>query len=52
MQQQINQVDEHACCILWSPLPPITWIFPFIGHLGIATSEGVANDFQGEHTIL
>lgn len=27
-------------CIVWSPLPPITWILPFIGHMGIANSRG------------
>eukprot|EP00804_Cyclotella_cryptica_P023149 CCRYP_000354-RB/>CCRYP_000354-RB protein AED:0.06 eAED:0.06 QI:345/1/1/1/0.66/0.5/4/398/176 len=37
--------------ILWSPLPPITWVLPFIGHMGIATSRGVACDFQGPYTV-
>ena len=38
-------------CILWSPLPPITWILPFIGHTGISDSEGVIYDFAGPYTI-
>lgn len=38
-------------CILWSPLPPITWILPFIGHTGIANSDGVIYDFAGPYTI-
>jgi len=25
--------EELAFCILWSPLPPITFILPFIGHM-------------------
>ncbi|KAL7502797.1 hypothetical protein ACHAXN_000705 [Cyclotella atomus] len=37
--------------ILWSPLPPITWLIPFIGHMGIATSRGVACDFQGPYSV-
>ena len=37
--------------ILWSPLPPITWLIPFIGHMGIANSRGIANDFQGPYTV-
>lgn len=37
--------------ILWSPLPPITWLLPFIGHMGIATSRGVACDFQGPYAV-
>jgi hypothetical protein len=38
-------------CILWSPLPPITWILPFIGHTAIANSEGIIYDFAGPYTI-
>ena len=38
-------------CICWSPLPPITWCFPFIGHTGIANSQGVIYDFAGPYTI-
>jgi len=37
--------------ILWSPLQPITCIFPFIGHTGITDSKGVASDFQGHYTV-
>lgn len=27
-------------CIVWSPIPVLTWFLPFVGHLGIANSEG------------
>lgn len=40
-----------AFTILWSPLPPITWLLPFIGHMGIATSRGIACDFQGPYHV-
>ena len=40
-----------AFTILWSPLPTITWILPFIGHMGIATSRGIACDFQGPYSV-
>ena len=43
--------DRLAFCILWSPLPPITYILPFTGHMGIADSEGVASDFQGPYSV-
>lgn len=48
-----TRTDENplSFTILWSPLPPITWLIPFIGHLGIATSRGVACDFQGPYTV-
>eukprot|EP00753_Platysulcus_tardus_P008568 PLAT16107.1.p1 GENE.PLAT16107.1~~PLAT16107.1.p1 ORF type:complete len:205 (-),score=47.92 PLAT16107.1:99-713(-) len=38
-------------CIVWTPLPPITWLLPMIGHMGIASSSGVIYDFAGPYTI-
>jgi hypothetical protein len=43
--------EDLSFTILWSPLPPITWILPFIGHTGIANSNGVASDFQGPYYV-
>lgn len=41
---QLPEVDatknRFPFCIVWSPIPVITWLLPFIGHLGIATSDG------------
>jgi len=38
-------------CIVWSPLGPITWLLPFVGHTGICDSDGVIYDFAGPYTI-
>lgn len=38
-------------CIVWTPLPLISWLLPFIGHTGIAMSDGVIHDFAGPYTI-
>jgi len=43
--------DDLAFTILWSPLPLITWIIPFIGHMGITNSNGIASDFQGPYNV-
>ena len=56
MSTDNNKIIDHQrlrypCCILWSPLPPITWILPFIGHTGIADQNGVIYDFAGPYTI-
>jgi len=40
--------SDLSFTILWSPLPLITWFIPFIGHTGIADSNGVASDFRGK----
>lgn len=37
--------------IVWTPLPLISWLLPFVGHLGIADSRGVIYDFAGPFTI-
>eukprot|EP00536_Pseudo-nitzschia_multiseries_P003943 jgi/Psemu1/253076/estExt_Genewise1Plus.C_630039 len=42
---------DFSFTILWSPIHPITAIFPFIGHMGIADSRGHAHDFQGPYYV-
>ena len=52
---EVSRVDPHRnrypYCVVWSPLPCISWLFPFIGHLGIASSAGITYDFAGPYTI-
>lgn len=38
-------------CIVWTPLPIITYLVPFIGHMGICTSTGVIRDFAGPYHV-
>ena len=38
-------------CIVWTPIPLLTWLFPFIGHMGMGTSEGVIRDFAGPYFV-
>ncbi|XP_046995511.1 transmembrane protein 222 [Schistocerca americana] len=42
---------RYPFCIVWTPLPLLTWIFPFIGHMGIAMSSGVIRDFAGPYFV-
>ncbi|KAI6178839.1 LRRcap domain-containing protein [Aphelenchoides besseyi] len=37
--------------IVWTPIPLISWLFPFIGHMGICTSRGVIRDFAGSYYV-
>lgn len=46
-----NSKSDLSYSIVWSPLPVITWFFPFIGHTGICDSVGVASDFQGPYFV-
>ncbi|XP_078429796.1 protein RTE1-HOMOLOG-like isoform X2 [Wolffia australiana] len=38
-------------CIVWTPLPIISWFIPFIGHLGICREDGVILDFAGPYFV-
>lgn len=38
-------------CIVWTPIPCLTWLFPFIGHMGIALTSGVIRDFAGPYYV-
>jgi len=49
--RSIREVEDLAVTILWSPIPLITWVLPFVGHLGIADSRGVASDFQAPYQV-
>jgi len=35
--------------IVWTPIPIVTWFFPFIGHMGITDSNGVVYEFMNLH---
>ncbi|XP_066249733.1 transmembrane protein 222 [Euwallacea similis] len=43
--------DRFPCCIVWTPIPLLTWLFPIIGHMGIATSSGIIRDFAGPYFV-
>ncbi|CAH1978316.1 unnamed protein product [Acanthoscelides obtectus] len=43
--------DKYPCCIVWTPIPLLTWLFPFIGHMGITMSNGVIRDFAGPYFV-
>nr|CAD7590375.1 unnamed protein product [Timema genevievae] len=43
--------SRYPFCIVWTPIPFLTWILPFIGHMGIATSNGVIRDFAGPYVV-
>ncbi|KAL5491698.1 hypothetical protein EMCRGX_G017035 [Ephydatia muelleri] len=43
--------NRYPYCIVWTPLPLISWLIPFIGHMGIATSAGIIRDFAGPYFV-
>lgn len=45
------KTNKYPFCIVWTPIPLLTWLFPFIGHMGIALSNGVIRDFAGPYFV-
>ena len=43
--------DRFPYCIVWTPIPLISYILPFIGHTGICTSNGIIHDFAGSYYV-
>ena len=39
--------NAPPCSILWTPIHPITWFAPFVGHMGITDSSGRLHDWGG-----
>ncbi|KAJ6650834.1 hypothetical protein lerEdw1_002882 [Lerista edwardsae] len=48
-------LDLERCrfpyCVVWTPIPVLTWLFPIVGHMGICTSAGVIQDFAGPYYV-
>ncbi|OHT04694.1 Transmembrane protein 222 [Tritrichomonas foetus] len=40
-----------SCCVVWTQIPILTWIFPALGHVGICDSHGCVYDFQGHFHV-
>lgn len=49
---EINpKVERFPCCLVWTPLPVVSWLAPFIGHVGICREDGVSLDFSGSNLV-
>lgn len=52
---EANQIDpkreRFPCCVVWTPLPLLSWLIPFIGHAGICREDGVILDFAGPNFV-
>ena len=51
-QKDIDLRSSHfPYCIVWTPIPLITYIFPSIGHTGIGNSSGIIHDFASSFFV-
>ncbi|XP_057477293.1 protein REVERSION-TO-ETHYLENE SENSITIVITY1-like [Actinidia eriantha] len=42
---------KFPCCLVWTPLPVVSWLAPFIGHVGICREDGTVLDFSGSNFV-
>lgn len=51
----LNDIDleksKFPCCLVWTPLPVVSWLAPFIGHVGICREDGSILDFSGSNLV-
>ncbi|KAL2317907.1 hypothetical protein Fmac_031783 [Flemingia macrophylla] len=45
------KIAKFPCCLVWNPLPVVSWLAPFIGHVGICREDGVVLDFSGSYNV-
>lgn len=38
-------------CIVWTPLPIVSWLAPFFGHVGVCRKDGTILDFAGPFLV-
>ena len=43
--------QRYPYCIVWTPIPCFTWVFPSIGHVGICNSKGIIYDFASSYYV-
>ncbi|KAL8503965.1 hypothetical protein ACS0TY_022629 [Phlomoides rotata] len=51
----LEEVDpkkaRFPCCLVWAPLPVVSWLAPFIGHVGICREDGTVLDFFSSNLV-
>lgn len=43
--------SKFPCCLVWTPLPVVSWLAPFMGHVGVCREDGVILDFAGSNFV-
>lgn len=38
-------------CLVWTPIPVLSWLVPVVGHVGVCSSNGTIYDFAGSNFV-
>lgn len=49
--EPVSPPKHFPYCVVWCPIPLVTWIYPFIGHMGIGLANGSIMDFAGPYYV-
>ena len=51
-ENKVSCENEYfPMCIVWTPIPILSWFFPILGHAGLSMSDGRIRDFAGSYAI-
>ena len=51
MAMPVSPPKRFPFCVVWTPIPVLTWLLPFVGHVGICLSSGIILDFAGPYYV-
>ncbi|XP_059313634.1 protein REVERSION-TO-ETHYLENE SENSITIVITY1-like [Lycium ferocissimum] len=40
------KTEKFPCCLVWAPLPVVSWLAPFVGHVAICREDGAIVEFS------
>lgn len=43
--------EKNMASVVWCPIPIVSWIMPFVGHVGITLADGTTLDFSGPFLV-
>ena len=50
-EDKTDESETLNSCVVWTTIPILSWICPFLGHAGICDSKGFLYDFQGDNFV-
>lgn len=48
---EVSPPKRFPFCVVWTPIPVLTWVLPFVGHIGVCLSSGIILDFAGPYYV-
>jgi len=46
-----TRTHRYPFCLCWTPIHPLSWVAPYVGHCGVADASGRVLDFSGPYHV-